>query len=150
MWLGDQAFRWCPVYRTVFPERLPEDDNKFPAIDVFICTADPKKEPTLEVMNTVLSAMVLDYPPEKLHVYLSDDGGASITLTGMKEAFKFARSWLPFCKKYGIKTICPKAYFSSSKDQYGDSGRAEFMEEKQKIKVCCNVILLIMSFRINC
>ncbi|KAJ0034372.1 hypothetical protein Pint_24639 [Pistacia integerrima] len=131
MWLVGQAYRWRPVYRTVFPERLPEDDNKFPAIDVFICTADPKKEPTVEVMNTVLSAMALDYPPEKLHVYLSDDGGASITLTGMKEAFKFARSWLPFCKKYGIKTICPKAYFSI---QYADSGRAEFMEEKQKIK----------------
>ncbi|KAJ0034611.1 hypothetical protein Pint_24642 [Pistacia integerrima] len=75
-----------------------------------------------------------NYPPEKLHVYLSDDGGASITLTGMKAAFKFARSWLPFCKKYGIKTICPKAYFSSSEYQYADSGRAEFMEEKQKIK----------------
>ncbi|XP_031255717.1 cellulose synthase-like protein G1 [Pistacia vera] len=134
MWLVGQAYRWRPVYRTVFPERLPEDDNKFPAIDVFICTADPKKEPTVEVMNTVLSAMALDYPPEKLHVYLSDDGGASITLTGMKEAFKFARSWLPFCKKYGIKTICPKAYFSSSEYQYADSGRAEFMEEKQKIK----------------
>ncbi|XP_031275504.1 cellulose synthase-like protein G3 [Pistacia vera] len=134
MWLVGQAYRWRPVYRTVFPERLPEDDNKFPAIDVFICTADPKKEPTVEVMNTVLSAMALDYPPEKLHVYLSDDGGASITLTGMKEAFKFARSWLPFCKKYGIKTICPKAYFSSSEYQYADSGRAEFMEEMQKIK----------------
>ncbi|KAF2285419.1 hypothetical protein GH714_004256 [Hevea brasiliensis] len=31
-------------------------------------------------MNTVLSAMALDYPPEKLSVYLSDDGGSSPTL----------------------------------------------------------------------
>ncbi|XP_044498449.1 cellulose synthase-like protein G2 [Mangifera indica] len=134
MWVLSQAYRWRPVYRSVFPERLPKDDSKFPDIDVFICTADPKKEPTVEVMSTVLSAMALDYPPEKLHVYLSDDGVASVTLTGMKEAFKFARSWLPFCKKYGIKTICPKAYFSGSGDQDGDSGSPEFMEEKQKNK----------------
>ncbi|KAJ0092164.1 hypothetical protein Patl1_25195 [Pistacia atlantica] len=99
-WLVGQAYRWRPVHLTVFPERLPEDDNKFPAIDVFICTADPKKEPTLEVMNSVLSAMALDYPPEKLHVYLSEDGGASITLTGMEEAFKFARESMK-CSRNG-------------------------------------------------
>ncbi|KAL9410801.1 hypothetical protein AB3S75_044555 [Citrus x aurantiifolia] len=78
-WLLGIAYRWRPISRTVFPERLPEADQ-LPGIDVFICTADPTKEPTVEVMNTVLSAMALDYPPEKLHVYLSDDGGASITL----------------------------------------------------------------------
>ena len=134
-WLLDQAFRWRPVTRTVFPERLPEDD-KLPAIDVFICTADPDKEPTLEVMNTVLSAMALDYPPEKLHVYLSDDGGSPITLHGMKEAWSFARWWLPFCRKYRLKTRSPEAYFSTvSKDDDEGSGSSEFMTERQKIKV---------------
>ncbi|KAJ4722628.1 Cellulose synthase [Melia azedarach] len=85
-------------------------------------------------MNTVLSAMALDYPPEKLHVYLSDDGGSSITLLGMKEAWKFARWWLPFCKKYGIKTICPEAFFSCPDDDYDDYGSAEFTVEKQQIE----------------
>ncbi|XP_023913307.1 cellulose synthase-like protein G2 [Quercus suber] len=133
IWLLDQAFRWRPVTRTVFPERLPEDD-KLPAIDVFICTTDPDKEPTVEVMNSVLSAMALDYPPEKLHVYLSDDGESPITLYCMKEARSFARWWLPFCRKYRIKTRSPEAYFSGSKDDDEGSESSEFMSERRKIQ----------------
>ncbi|CAK7327209.1 unnamed protein product [Dovyalis caffra] len=136
IWLLGEAYRWHPVSRTVFPERLPEDD-KLPAIDVFICTVDPGKEPTFEVMNTVLSAMALDYPAEKLNVYLSDDGGAAVTLHGMREAWRFAKSWLPFCKKYGIKTRCPKAYFSASKDDDDDDSFAssdEFTADRQIIQ----------------
>ena len=134
IWLLGRAYLWRPVSRTVFPERLTEDD-KLPAIDVFICTADPENEPAIGVMNTVLSAMALDYPADKLQVYLSDDGGSPITLHGMREACRFAKWWLPFCRRYGIKTICPQAYFSEadSDDYFGDS---EFMVEEKKIKVC--------------
>ncbi|KAL5848984.1 hypothetical protein ACOSQ4_006997 [Xanthoceras sorbifolium] len=137
IWFLGLAYRWRPISRTVFPERLPGDD-KLPGIDVLICTADPYKEPTLKVMNTVLSAMSLDYPPEKLHVYLSDDGGSSITLLGLRAASNFARWWLPFCKKYAIKTICPGAYFSALEEEdYGDhpgSNHLEFLAEKRKIQ----------------
>ena len=133
-WLLVQAHGWRPVSRTVFPERLPSDD-KLPAIDVFICTADPNKEPTVEVMNTVISAMALDYPPEKLHVYLSDDGGSAITLRVTKEAWNFATSWLPFCRRYDIKTSCPDAYFSGSQDDQGDCKYSEYTAERQKMKV---------------
>ncbi|KAF9590592.1 hypothetical protein IFM89_035910 [Coptis chinensis] len=111
LWVLGQAVRWRPITRHVFAERLPRD-SELPAIDVFICTADPTKEPTVGVMNTVISAMCLDYPPDKLFVYLSDDGGAPITLYGMKEAYSFAKSWIPFCNKYGITTRAPEAYFS--------------------------------------
>ncbi|KAG5560301.1 hypothetical protein RHGRI_003557 [Rhododendron griersonianum] len=48
IWFLGQAYRFRPVTRTVFPERLPEN-AELPAVDVFICTADPSKEPTLEV-----------------------------------------------------------------------------------------------------
>jgi hypothetical protein len=112
---------------------LPDDD-KLPPIDVLICTADPDREPTVEVMNTVLSAMALDYPPEKLHVYLSDDGGSPLTLHGMRQAWRFARGWLPFCRRYGIATRCPQAYFSAPEDD-GGCGSSEFTTERQKIKV---------------
>ncbi|KAG7996827.1 hypothetical protein I3843_01G181100 [Carya illinoinensis] len=132
IWLLGQAFRWRPVTRTVFPERIPEDD-KLPAIDVFICTTDPDKEPTVVVMNTVLSAMALDYPPEKLHVYLSDDGGSPLTFHGIREAWRFARYWLPFCRRYGIKTGCPELYFSALADDIG-FGSSEFMIQRQKTK----------------
>ncbi|KAK7252118.1 hypothetical protein RIF29_35852 [Crotalaria pallida] len=135
IWILGQAYRWCPVSRTAFPERLPEDD-KLPAVDVFICTTDPVKEPTVDVMNTVLSAMALDYPQEKLHVYLSDDGCSPLTLHGMRVAWNFARWWLPFCRRYRIKSRCPKAYFSGLKnDDDGDFARSSvYIEDKQKIK----------------
>jgi len=132
IWLIGQAFRWRPVSRTVFPERLPEDD-KLPAIDVFIFTVDPNKEPTLKVMNTVLSAMALDYPQGKLHVYVSDDGGSPVTLHGLKEAWRFAKWWLPFCRRYRVKTRCPEAYFSASNDDDDEGfGSSEFITERKK------------------
>ncbi|KAK7268726.1 hypothetical protein RIF29_21434 [Crotalaria pallida] len=135
IWILDQSFRWHPVTRTVFPERLPNDDEKLPPIDVFICTADPTKEPPFDVMNTVLSAMALDYPPHKLHVYVSNDGGSNLTLSAMRVAWNFARWWLPFCARYKIKCRCPKAYFSASQDDDGDfDGNNEFIADKKIVK----------------
>jgi len=32
----------------------------------------------------------------------------------MRESWRFARWWLPFCRKYGITTRCPQAYFLAS------------------------------------
>ncbi|XP_057771369.1 cellulose synthase-like protein G3 [Salvia miltiorrhiza] len=134
VWLLAQSFRWRPVVRTAAPENLPGDE-KLPGVDVFVCTADPKKEPVVEVMNTVLSAMAMDYPPEKLAVYLSDDGGAAATLYAMKEACRFAESWLPFCRKYGIKTRCPEAFFSSfGEDEREALAGDEFNAEADKIE----------------
>ncbi|XP_059632394.1 cellulose synthase-like protein G2 [Cornus florida] len=133
LWLLSQAFQWRPVSRTVFPERLPGDEE-LPSIDVLICTADPKKEPPVEVMNTVISAMALDYPPDKLSIYLSDDASSSVTLYAMREAWGFARLWIPFCRRYDIKTRCPKAYFSTL-DADGDvGGGLEFAKDTDRIE----------------
>lgn len=134
-------------FHAVYPERLPED-KELQAIDVFICTADPKKEPTLGVMNTVISAMTLDYPSSKLFVYLSDDAGAPITLYGMKEAYKFAKKWIPFCKKYGIKTIAPDAYFSGP-DHEEESGllSSEFIKHGHQVEVYFSSCSFFFNFR---
>ncbi|KAL0457058.1 UNVERIFIED_CONTAM: Cellulose synthase-like protein G2 [Sesamum latifolium] len=134
LWVLHQAYRWRPVTRTVYPNRLPGDD-KFPPVDVFICTADPSKEPPLGVMNTVISAMALDYPPDKLAVYLSDDGGSYVTLHAVREAWKFSKWWLPFCRKYELKTRCPGAYFSAeeSRDDRFISC-SEFLAEEKEIE----------------
>nr|DAD19816.1 TPA_asm: hypothetical protein HUJ06_021279 [Nelumbo nucifera] len=141
LWLLRQAYRWRPVSRTVFSGRLPPDD-KLPAIDVFICIADPKKEPTVEVMDTVVSAMSLEYPPEKLTVYLSDDAGSPLTLYAIREASSFARSWLPFCSKHGIETRFPGAYFSASAHEKESLllRSKEFIEEREAIKVIQNEV----------
>lgn len=121
--------------RTTYPERLPADE-KLPRVDVFICTADPSKEPSVGVMNTVISAMSLDYPTDKIAVYLSDDGGSYVTFQAMQEAWKFAKCWIPFCKKYELNVRCPEAYFSSAESAYGRSvSKEEFLVEQKEIQV---------------
>ncbi|KAF6175054.1 hypothetical protein GIB67_039602 [Kingdonia uniflora] len=62
--------------------------------------------------------MPLDYPTEKLTVYLLDNGGSPVTLNVTRKAFKFAKSWLSCCKEYGIETRCPDAYFSDELLKY--------------------------------
>ncbi|KAK4478177.1 hypothetical protein RD792_017459 [Penstemon davidsonii] len=132
LWVLHQAYRWRPVKRTVYPERLPGDE-KLPAVDVFICTADPSKEPSLGVMNTVISAMALEYPPDKLSVYLSDDGGSWVTLEAMRESWKFAKWWIPFCRKYNVKNRCPEAFFSGGADNL-ISSNSEFLNDKNEVE----------------
>ncbi|KAK8988090.1 hypothetical protein V6N11_065689 [Hibiscus sabdariffa] len=134
LWLLGQAYLWRPFTRKTFPDRLMlrEKTDQLPGIDVFICTADPEKEPPLEVMNTVLSAMAMDYPTEKLSVYVSDDGGCALTLYAMREAWEFGRYWLPFCRRFGIKTRCPKLYFSRYDDDFAERG---YEEAKDNIKL---------------
>ncbi|KAI7979639.1 Cellulose synthase-like protein G2 [Camellia lanceoleosa] len=84
-------------------------------------------------MNTVVSAMAMDYPVGKLCVYLSDDGGSDVTLNAMKEAWRFAECWVPFCRRFGVETICPKAYFLEENHQKKDC-RSDFLAEKEKVK----------------
>lgn len=102
---------------------------------MFVFTADPKREPAVEVMNTVISAMTIDYPPEKLAVYISDDGGSPVTLAAAKEAVEFARWWVPFCRKYEIVTRCPKAYFGGDGEEMnGGGGGGAFMQERRAME----------------
>ncbi|CAK9184308.1 unnamed protein product [Ilex paraguariensis] len=97
MWSTTQAFL-MPILRQQFPENLEKvvDRMDFPAMDIFICTADPYKEPPMTVVNTALSVMAYDYPTEKLSVYVSDDGGSELTLFALMEAAKFGKHWLPY------------------------------------------------------
>lgn len=78
-----------------------------------MCTADPDIEPPMMVINTVLSVMAYDYPPEKMAVYLSDDGGSYFTFYALLEASLFSQHWIPFCKKFNVEPRSPAAYFSS-------------------------------------
>ncbi|ONH99324.1 hypothetical protein PRUPE_6G024800 [Prunus persica] len=117
-WLLTQASRWNPVYRHTFKDRLSQRyENELPGVDIFVCTADASIEPPMMVMNTVLSVMAYEYPPEKLSVYLSDDGGSEITYYALMEAAEFAKHWIPYCKKYNVEPRSPAAYFVS---KHGD------------------------------
>lgn len=122
MWTTTTSFRLYPITRNVFPENLekvvPKKD--FPAVDIFICTADPFKEPPMNVVNTALSLMGYDYPPEKISVYVSDDGGSELTLFAFFEAAEFAKSWLPFCRDNNIVDRCPEAFFRTNGVTFSD------------------------------
>lgn len=53
------------------PETMSEDTSHWPTVDVFIPTYN---EPVSVLRPTVLAAMALDWPPDKLRVYILDDG----------------------------------------------------------------------------
>ena len=63
-------------FQTIWPLRrapvsLPEDTDEWPHIDVLIPTYN---EPLDVVRYTALGALNMDWPPNKLHVYILDDG----------------------------------------------------------------------------
>src|SRR5690606_10365074 len=53
------------------PAPLPSDPQHWPTVDVFITTYN---EPLNVVKQTVYTAQTLDWPADKIHVYLLDDG----------------------------------------------------------------------------
>ncbi|KAJ9706244.1 hypothetical protein PVL29_001670 [Vitis rotundifolia] len=137
MWATSQTFRMCPTERRVFIEHLQHyvKQSDYPGLDVFICTADPYKEPPMCVVNTALSVMAYDYPPEKLSVYVSDDGGSQLTLFAFIEAARFATHWLPYCRKNKILERCPEAYFRSSPSWSPETAQIKMMYESMRARV---------------
>ncbi|TYI47770.1 hypothetical protein E1A91_D13G197100v1 [Gossypium mustelinum] len=114
-WFLTVICRWNPVYRFPHKNRLSlRYEKELPDVDIFVCTADPSAEPPSMVMNTVLSVMAYDYPPEKLNIYLSDDGASELTFYAMLEASSFSKQWLPFCKKFIVESRSPEAYFRAA------------------------------------
>ncbi|XP_047942403.1 cellulose synthase-like protein E6 [Salvia hispanica] len=112
-WIISQSGRWAVVYRFPFKDKLSSRyGEKVPAVDVFVCTADPVLEPPSLVVNTVLSVMSYNYPSHKLNVYLSDDGGSQLTFYALFEASLFSKYWIPFSKKYNVEPRSPAVYFS--------------------------------------
>jgi cellulose synthase (UDP-forming) len=68
MFLGYMQTAW-PLERKPVP--LPADESNWPHVDLLIPTYN---EPLSLVRYTALAALAIDYPPEKLHVYILDDG----------------------------------------------------------------------------
>jgi cellulose synthase (UDP-forming) len=68
LFLGYLQTMW-PLRRA--PVSLPDETEEWPEVDLLIPTYN---EPLSVVRYTALSAVSIDYPPEKLHVYVLDDG----------------------------------------------------------------------------
>ncbi|TXG50715.1 hypothetical protein EZV62_023239 [Acer yangbiense] len=137
MWTTTQSFRMHPVHRREYPENLKKviKRDEFPGLDVFICTADPYKEPPMGVVNTALSVMAYDYPTEKISVYVSDDGSSAFTLFAFMEAAKFASHWLPFCRKKDVMERNPDAYFASNHSWNSETENIKMMYESMKVRI---------------
>lgn len=99
---------------------------------MFVTTADPVLEPPIITVNTVLSLMAVDYPTNKLACYVSDDGCSPVTFYSLIEASKFARLWIPFCKKYNVQVRAPFRYFSAEPPGLPSNAFSEW----KKTKVC--------------
>jgi cellulose synthase/poly-beta-1,6-N-acetylglucosamine synthase-like glycosyltransferase len=100
-------------------------------------------EPPAMVINTVLSVMAYDYPPEKLSVYLSDDGGSDLTFYAMVEAARFSKIWLPFCKKFKVEPRSPEACFRTAAEPLEDPAMAK---EWSSIKV--HLVIVFHGFHL--
>ncbi|KAF8023285.1 hypothetical protein BT93_F0701 [Corymbia citriodora subsp. variegata] len=131
-WFVTVVVRWNPVHRRTFKDRLSQRYEKvLPGIDIFVCTADPVIEPPTMVINTVLSIMAYNYPPDKISVYLSDDGCSDLTFYAMLEASRFSKKWLPFCRKFDVEPRSPEAYFKNTVRSPDDSlKRQEWLSMK--------------------
>ncbi|AEC08698.1 cellulose synthase-like B4 [Arabidopsis thaliana] len=114
VWLLITNIKWSPADYKTYPERLDERVHELPPVDMFVTTADPVREPPLIVVNTVLSLLAVNYPANKLACYVSDDGCSPLTYFSLKEASKFAKIWVPFCKKYNVRVRAPFMYFRNS------------------------------------
>lgn len=61
-----------PFERESIP--LPEDESRLPHVDVYIPTYN---EDPIILRPTVIAATQMDYPADRLHVYILDDGGTT-------------------------------------------------------------------------
>ncbi|XP_022018744.1 cellulose synthase-like protein H1 [Helianthus annuus] len=134
-WIVAVCIKWNQCTTKTYPDRLLKrvSESKFPAVDIFVTTADPVLEPSIITMNTVLSLLAVDYPANKLALYLSDDGCSPLTFYSLVETTKFAKLWVPFCKKYNVQVRAPFRYFNTKATPLKND-LLEFQQEWKKIK----------------
>ncbi|KAK7814927.1 cellulose synthase a catalytic subunit 8 [udp-forming] [Quercus suber] len=140
-WVLDQFPKWSPINRETFIDRLSArferegEPSQLAAVDFFVSTVDPLKEPPLITANTVLSILAVDYPVDKVSCYLSDDGAAMLTFESLVETSEFARKWVPFCKKFAIEPRAPEFYFAQKIDYLKDKVQPSFVKERRAMKL---------------
>ncbi|XP_057949300.1 cellulose synthase A catalytic subunit 8 [UDP-forming] [Malania oleifera] len=139
-WVLDQFPKWYPINRETYLDNLSArferegEPCELAAVDFFVSTVDPLKEPPLITANTVLSILAVDYPVEKVSCYVSDDGAAMLSFESLVETAEFARKWVPFCKKFSIEPRAPEFYFSQKIDYLKDKVQPSFVKERRAMK----------------
>ncbi|GFP91287.1 cellulose synthase a catalytic subunit 3 [UDP-forming] [Phtheirospermum japonicum] len=134
-WILDQFPKWLPVNHETYLDKLAlrydreGEPSQLAAVDIFVSTVDPLKEPPLVTANTVLSILAVDYPVDKVSCYVSDDGAAMLTFEALSKTSEFARIWVPLCKKYSIGPRAPEWYFAHKTRDY------------EEFKICVNALV---------
>ncbi|KAJ1400050.1 Cellulose synthase [Sesbania bispinosa] len=136
-WVLTMSTKWNPAYTITHLDRLllRVSEAELPPLDLFVTTADPMLEPPILTVNTVLSLLALDYPANKLACYVSDDGCSPLTFYALVEASKFAKLWVPFCKKYNIQVRAPFRYFLDEPTSNNEEDMPEFKQDWLRMKV---------------
>ncbi|XP_045805398.1 cellulose synthase-like protein H1 [Trifolium pratense] len=133
-WILTMNLKWNPAYTITHLDRLLLREDELPPLDLFVTTADPVLEPPIITVNTVLSLLALDYPVNKLACYVSDDGCSPLTYYAIVEASKFAKVWVPFCKKYNVQIRAPFRYFSDENLVSNREESPEFYQDWLRMK----------------
>lgn len=121
------------------------EPSELAAVDFFVSTVDPLKEPPLITANTVLSILAVDYPVEKVSCYVSDDGASMLSFESLVETADFARKWVPFCNKFSIEPRAPEFYFSQKIDYLKDKVQPSFVKERRAMKVSTRRFLKLLQ-----
>jgi len=92
--------------------------EQWPSVDILIPTYN---EPQHIIENTVLAALAMDYPKEKFHVYLLDDGGTDQKCNDSdpvkaQEARLRRKNLQKFCK------FCGATYLTREKNENAKAG----------------------------
>ena len=104
-------------------QRKPVDldeypESQWPTVDILIPTYN---EPHTLVENTILAAIGMDYPKEKFHVYLLDDGGTvqkcnDDDLGKVRQTKERKEKLQKFC------AFCEVTYLTREKNEYSKAG----------------------------
>ncbi|XP_057455860.1 cellulose synthase-like protein H1 isoform X2 [Lotus japonicus] len=135
-WIVTVSIQWNPAKVQTYPDRLLQrvEHEELPPVDMFVTTADADLEPPILTVNTVLSLLALDYPAQKLACYVSDDGCSPLTFYALQEASKFAKLWVPFCKKYNVQVRAPFRYFCDESTTTIQNSTSEFRQDWSHMK----------------
>ncbi len=101
---------------------LPADSALLPDVDVYITTYD--EDPEL-LQTTLIAATQLRYPPQKLHVYVLDDGGTHEKLHQPDPA----RSRAALLRAQRIKNITARYgahYLTRQRNQHAKAGNLNY------------------------
>jgi len=92
-----------PLENKIMP--LPEDVALYPSVDIFIPTYN---EPMDIVRTTAQAALQIDYPKDKLHIFILDDGSSAAKRNdakGGKEAWERYYAFKALAEELGVGYI---------------------------------------------